>query len=461
MHLVIAGGSDAGIEAGLRARELDPAGQVTMLVADAYPNFSICGIPYHVSGEVPDWRSLAHRSVAELEATGMRLRLGAAVTGIDPAGRTVTVNSAGRGEQVSYDRLVVATGAAPARPPIEGVQTLGAADGVHVLHSMDDTFALTASLTQRGAGSAVIVGAGYIGMEMAEALTTLGLGVSVLEQLPQVMPNTLDSQLAAHAGAELQRHGVEVHTGTTVAAVTRDTGALAVAGEDGQRGAADVVLVAVGVRPESALAAQAGAQLGAKGAIGVDRRMRTSLPDVYAAGDCAETYHRLLKVNTYLPLGTTAHKQGRVAGDNAAGGEQAFAGSLGTQVVRVFDLVIAATGLRDPQAAEAGFDPVTVEALADNHKAYYPGATPIRVRLTGDRASGRLLGAQLLGHVQAEVAKRADVLATALSYGATVGELTDLDLSYTPPLGSPWDAVQHAAQAWTRGTATAASRAGR
>lgn len=457
---MIVGGSDAGIEAGLAAREADLAGQVTMLVADAYPNFSICGIPYHVSGEVPDWTTLAHRSVAELEATGMRLRLGAAVTGIDPAGRGVTVETGGRREHVSYDRLVVATGAAPARPPIAGLGELGPADGVHVLHSMDDTFALTASLARRGAGSAVIVGAGYIGMEMAEALTTRGLRVSVVEQLPQVMPNTVDPQLADHVAAELQQQGVDVHTGTTVTAIARDDAALAVTGGDGQRWAADVVLVAVGVRPESALAAQAGAHLGVRGAVAVDRQMRTSLPSVYAAGDCAETHHRLLGTTTYLPLGTTAHKQGRIAGLNAAGGDQAaFAGSLGTQVVRIFDLVVAATGLRNPRAAEAGFDPVTVEVRADDHKAYYPGATAIRVRLTGDRASGRLLGAQLLGHVGAEIAKRIDILATAISYGAAVADLPDLDLSYTPPLGSPFDALQHAAHAWTRATDAAVTHA--
>jgi NADPH-dependent 2,4-dienoyl-CoA reductase/sulfur reductase-like enzyme len=211
------------------------------------------------------------------------------------------------------------------------------------------------------------------------------------------------------------------------------------------------VLVVVGVRPETALAAEAGARLGVRGAIAVDPGMRTGLPDVFAAGDCVITHHRLLGA-TWLPLGTTAHKQGRVAGENALGGNRVFAGSLGTQVVKIFDQAAARTGLRDHEAAAAGFDPVTVESGADDHKAYYPGSHRITMRLTGDRTTGRLLGLQLFGHKNAEIAKRIDIAATAIYAGLTVDALSDLDLSYTPPLGSPWDAVQTGAQAWTRST---------
>jgi NADPH-dependent 2,4-dienoyl-CoA reductase/sulfur reductase-like enzyme len=177
--------------------------------------------------------------------------------------------------------------------------------------------------------------------------------------------------------------------------------------------------------------------------------MRTGVPGVYAAGDCVTTHHRLLG-ETYLPLGTTAHKQGRVAGENAAGGHREFAGSLGTQVVKVFDHAAARTGLRDHEAATAGFDPVTVAFEADDHKAYYPGSHRIHMRFTGDRATGRLLGVQLFGHKDSEIAKRVDIAAAAIFHGMTVDEVSDLDLSYTPPLGSPWDAVQLGAQAWTR-----------
>jgi NADPH-dependent 2,4-dienoyl-CoA reductase/sulfur reductase-like enzyme len=299
---------------------------------------------------------------------------------------------------------------------------------------------------QRRARTAIIVGAGYIGLEMAEAFTARGLRVILLEQLDQVMP-TIDAELAAHLERHLVDHGVTVQHGTKVHAIRTGDAGLTVDTETDSH-SADIVLVVTGVRPDSTLAAAAGAGLGLRDAVAVDRRMRTNLPDVYAAGDCVHTYHRLLDRHVYLPLGSTAHKQGRVAGLNATGGDAIFAGSLGTQAVKVFDLVVAGTGLRDHTARQAGYDPITVETTADDHKAYYPGATPIHIRITGDRATGRLLGAQLLGHHGAEIAKRVDTYATAISFGAHVTEISHLDLSYTPPLGSPWDATQLATTAW-------------
>jgi NADPH-dependent 2,4-dienoyl-CoA reductase/sulfur reductase-like enzyme len=460
VHLLMIGGSDAGISAALRARELDPAADVTVVLDDAYPNFSICGIPYYVSGEVGHWRNLAHRTASDLEAAGMRLRLDTTARRIDVPGRKLLVSSADGGEELlSYDKLIVGTGAVPVRPPIDGLagpDALGPADGVHLLHSMGDTFAVMRTLEQAAPASAVIVGAGYIGLEMADALTVRGLQVTQMEQLSEVLP-TIDPELGTLVHAELAGHGVQVLTGTTVQAITRaqpgQAGRLAVQAAAPDRSAVtcltDMVLVVVGVRPETALAVDAGATLGAKGAIAVDPGMHTNLPDVLAAGDCVITHHRLLGV-TYLPLGTTAHKQGRVAGENALGGNRAFAGSLGTQVVKIFDQAAARTGLRDHEARAAGFDPVTIESPADDHKAYYPGSHRIVIRVTGDQATGRLLGMQLFGHKDAEIAKRVDIAATAIYHGMTVDAVSDLDLSYTPPLGSPWDAVQIAAQAWTR-----------
>ena len=460
MHLVMIGGSDAGISAALRARELDPGADVTVVVADAYPNFSICGIPYYVSGEVSNWRNLAHRSIADLEAAGMRLRLDTTARRIDVPGRKLLVTSADGEELLGYDKLVVGTGAIPVRPPISGLagpEALGPGDGVHLLHSMGDTFAVMRTLEQAAPASAVIVGAGYIGLEMADALTVRGLAVTQMEQLGEVLP-TVDPELGALVHAELAGHGVEVLTGTTVQAITRAQagrpGRLRVeATADGKAvtRTADMVLVVVGVRSDTALAARAGAKLGVKGAIAVDKGMRTNLPDVFAAGDCVVTHHRLLG-ETYLPLGTTAHKQGRVAGENAVGGSREFAGSLGTQVVKIFDQAAARTGLRDHEAAPAGFDPVTVGSEADDHKAYYPGSHRIQMRVTGDRTTGRLLGLQLFGHRHAEIAKRIDIAATAIFNHMTVGAISDLDLSYTPPLGSPWEAIQMGTQAWVRAT---------
>jgi NADPH-dependent 2,4-dienoyl-CoA reductase/sulfur reductase-like enzyme len=457
MHLVMIGGSDAGISAALRAREVDPGSEVTVVVADAYPNFSICGIPYYLSGEVARWQNLAHRTIGDLEAAGMGLRLDTTAHRIDVAGRKLLITTpGGASELLSYDKLIVGTGAVPVRPPIGGLDALGAADGVHLLHSMGDTFAVMRTLETAAPGSAVIVGAGYIGLEMADALTVRGLQVTQMEQLPEVLP-TVDPQLGALVHAELAARGVEVLTGTTVRQISRaapgqarrlHVQATAADGTAVTR-TADMVLVVVGVRPETTLAAEAGAALGVKGAIEVDPGMRTGLPDVFAAGDCVITHHRLLG-QTYLPLGTTAHKQGRVAGENALGRDRQFAGSLGTQVVKIFDQAAARTGLRDHEAAPAGFDPVTVESVADDHKAYYPGSHKITMRVTGDRVTGRLLGMQLFGHQNAEIAKRIDIAATAIFHHMTVDGLSDLDLSYTPPLGSPWEAVQMGAQAWVR-----------
>ena len=457
MHLVAVGGSDAGISAALRARELDPTAAATVVVADAYPNFSICGIPYYVSGEVTHWRNLAHRTHADLEATGMRLRLDTTATAIDVPGKRIAVREPnGVQDWIDYDELVVGTGAVPVRPPIAGLDRLGPADGVHLLHSMGDTFALTRSLDTLHPTSALIVGAGYVGLEMAEGLTSRGLHVTQVEMLPEVLP-TVDPELGALVHTELNKHGVDVHTHTTVTAITRTDNTVAArlhvegTGPDNQPLGwnVDLVLVVVGVRPDTDLLTAAGATTGPRGAVVVEETMATGLPHIWAAGDCVTTHHRLLGL-TYLPLGTTAHKQGRVAGENALGGTARYTGSLGTQVVKVFDVVAARTGLREHEATTAGYTPATTQTAPDDHKAYYPGASPITIRITGDLPTGRLLGAQLIGARGTETAKRVDTYATALHHGMTVEQISDLDLSYTPPLGSPWDAVQTAAQAWTR-----------
>jgi len=452
MHLVAIGGSDAGISAALRARELDPSVEVTVVVADAYPNFSICGIPYYFSREVQPWQSLAHRTHADLKATGMQLRLNTFATAIDVAGHSLTVTTEdGSEDRIRYDELVVGTGALPSHAGIVGLDTLGPEDGVHVIHSMGDTFALDRHLEDRNPQTAIIVGAGYVGLEMAEALTVRGLTVIQIQRGPEVL-STLDPELGALVHTELTDHGVEVLTDTTITQVEKNGDALTVHGRhygEPISRSADLILVVVGVRPNTDLLQRAGATLGAGGAVVVDERMRTGLPHVWSAGDGVVTHHRLLGV-TYLPLGTTAHKQGRVAGENALGGDTRFAGSVGTQVVKIFDLVASRTGLRDHEAAALGLAPETVTAVADDHKRYYPGAQPITIRVTGDTGSGRLLGAQLVGRLGTETAKRVDTYATALYAGLSVEQVSELDLSYTPPLGSPWDAVQVATQQWSR-----------
>jgi len=443
MRLVVIGGSDAGISAALRARELDPASNVRLIVADSFPNFSICGIPFYLSGEVSDWRSLAHRTRHELEAAGVELYLQQRAVEIDTPRRCVRVQSGAGVDHVPYDRLVIATGAEPVRPPIPGIEL----PNVFVLHTMDECLALHQRL-QEAASSAVIVGAGYIGLEMADALRHRGMAVTLIDQLPAVM-RTVDRSIAVRVESLLRKHGVVVRTGTAVRSIARaGSGGMRVRCTDDYAAHGAIVLVAVGVRPQSDLARSCGVATNERGAIIVDREMRTNVPDVFAAGDCVVTWHRLLHRDLYLPLGTTSHKQGRVAGENAVGGDRVFAGSLGTQSVKIFDRVVAATGLREEDASLYGFTPLAVEVTTYDHKVYYPGATEMTVRLVGDMRTGGLLGGQMIGHYGREVSKRIDTLATALHHRMSVDDLNELDLSYTPPLSSPWDPVQVAAQAW-------------
>jgi NADPH-dependent 2,4-dienoyl-CoA reductase/sulfur reductase-like enzyme len=344
-----------------------------------------------------------------------------------------------------YDMLVIGTGAVPVRPALPGVDL----PGVHLLHTIDQARRLH-DVVLDGNRRAVLIGAGYVGIEMADALTRRGLDVTVVEMAPAVL-TTFDPDLGEIVGEELRRHNVNLACGQTVERIEKQgDGSLRVVGAPNLDVGADVVLVAVGVRPSTDLAREAGVGVNERGAIVVDRRMATNVDQVWAAGDCVHTHHVLVDRPLYLPLGTTAHKQGRIAGCNAAGGDHFFAGSCGTQAVKIFELVAARTGFRDVEANSVGFDSGSVTVEVDDHKAYYPGSSKIVVRLTGDRQSGRILGAQIIGSYGTEISKRIDIVAAALHQAASVDSINDFDLSYTPPLSSPWDPIQVAAQAWLR-----------
>jgi NADPH-dependent 2,4-dienoyl-CoA reductase/sulfur reductase-like enzyme len=440
MRLLIVGGSDAGISAALRARELDPNAEITVLLADDFPNYSICGLPFYLSGEAPDWKSLAHRT----QFDGITVCRGQEANHINISEKTVSATERGRKVIThGYEKLVIATGASPVTPPIAGLDL----PGVFPLHTMKDSFAMNEFIASARPRRAVIVGAGYIGLEMADALTHRGIEVTVASRTPSVLP-TVEPNLGEAVAAELERNHVIVRTDVEAHAVSRAGDHLHVSGSAGFEQDCEMVLIAVGVKPNTRLGLEAGIQTGTKGALQVNRRMETAIPDIYAAGDCVETWHRLLHRYTYLPLGTTAHKQGRCAGENAVGGHRDFAGSMGTQVVKIFDLVVARAGLRQDEAVREGYSAYTTETTSFDHKAYYPGAKQLRIRVTGDGQTGRLLGAQVLGSFGAEISKRVDIFATALFHGMAVEELGDLDLSYTPPLSSPWDPVQMAAHHW-------------
>lgn len=441
MHVLIVGGSDAGISAALRVRELDRGASIAVMLADDFPNWSICGLPYYLSGETPRWQSLAHRT----EFDGIDILRSHRVEAIDPIHHRVTAATNDGPKEVSYGKLILGTGAVPVRPELPGIDL----PGVYLLHTMTDALAVNQALeSQPEAQKVVIVGAGYIGLEMAEALAHRGLAVTVLSRSNPVFP-TVDEAFGRAIEAELQRHGVRVLVGCSVSAIELQQGSLSISHGAGLTEAADLVVVATGTRPDTGLARDAGLTLGRNGAVVVDRGMRTSACDVLAAGDCVETWHRILERDVWLPLGTTSHKQGRIAGETALGGTRIFEGAVGTQVVKLFDLVVARTGLLDREASVAGFDPLTVETQAWDHKAYYPGARELQLRVTGDRRTGRLLGAQIIGPWKSEIAKRIDVYATALFHAMSVDEISDLDLSYSPPLSSPWDPIQIAAQAWS------------
>jgi NADPH-dependent 2,4-dienoyl-CoA reductase/sulfur reductase-like enzyme len=446
MRFLIIGGSDAGISAALRLRELDRSADVAVLLADEYPNWSVCGLPYFLSGETPDWHDLAHRT----EFRGIKTYRRHVATSIDPAARAVTAQGPDGERRFFYDRLLIATGA-PLRPNIPGLEH----PRLHLLHTMGDALAVDFFLrTDPRPQTALIVGAGYIGLEMAEALAYRGLRVTVVSRSDPVFP-TVEPAFGRAIGDELRRNKVVTIEGCTVEALedADPSAPISVRGSNGFVTEAHLVLVAVGLAPNTVVASTAGVS---RGAIAVDRHMRTNVPDILAAGDCVETWHRMLAKPMYLPLGTTSHKQGRIAAENMLGGDRLFAGSVGTQVVKLFDLAVGRTGLLEREARDACFDPLTVETTTWDHKAYYPGAKHMRLRVTADRSTGRLLGAQILGAWGSEVAKRVDVFAAALFHGMTVDQVSDLDLSYAPPFSSPRDPLQQAAQAWSASRASIA-----
>jgi len=445
-RILIVGGSDAGTAAALSARSTDPDCAIDVLMEDRFPNFSVCGLPFLLSGEVTGWKELAHRTEEDFAGRRITLHKESQAVSIRHEHQELIAETVGGERLFGYDRLVIATGAEAVTPKIAGADL----DGVHRVRTMDDGLAVLDRIESTSPESTIIVGGGYVGVELADAFRHRGIGVTLVESTEQPL-KTFDPELSALIARELESHEVRLLARTRVERIeAADSGRrkLRVVGTEGFDLMADLVILCVGVRPRTALADGLGCDRGQAGAIRVNRRLETTVDGVFAAGDCVETWHRLLERPAFLPLGTTAHKQGAVAGANAAGGAVEFAGTLGTQVVKVFDLAAGRTGLTGNEAVHEGFDARTTEIVTPDHKAYYPGARPLHIRLTGDARDGRLLGAQIVGDYRAAVAKRLDVMAAALFNRLKVAEILDLDLSYTPPLGSPWDPWQAAARAW-------------
>jgi len=455
-RLVVIGGGAAGMSAASAARRADPALEVVVCEAGGFAAYGMCGIPYYLGGLVPEPENLlAYPPSVFREKRGIDVRLHTRVTGFDPEARQVRLATgsgpvqarpATAGVPLSYDALVVASGADPVRPPVPGLDM----DHVFTIRSLDEAVGLRRLLASGTVRRAVVVGAGYIGLETAEALVCAGVDVDVVEALPRVL-GTVDEPIAALAQAELERH-TRLRLGSRLDAVDKGStpaGCLT-AVVDGEEIPADLVVIAAGVRPATGLLIEAGATHLGDGSVVVDAGMRTSLRDVFAAGDAVALPHLVLGRPAWVPLGPAANKTGRVAGTVAAGGTASFRGVVGTAVVKVFDLEVARTGLGLAEALEAGLDAVATDEVSRSRAKYYPGGSPLHVRLVHTR-DGRLLGGQLAGREGA--AKRVDVLATALHAGFTVDDLAGLDLSYAPPFAPVYDPVLAAAIKAARGLA--------
>ncbi len=446
-RFVIIGADAAGMSAASEARRVDPDLRITVFDRGRFASYSQCGLPYLVGGVVEDEVRLVARTIGEFAARGITVHLGHEVAAIEPDRRSVRVRNLTGGNEWDelYDRLLIATGAAPVRPAAPGLDL----DGIFVLDVLEDALAIQAYIAERRPRRATIVGGGYIGLEMAENLVRLGLEVRLVQRGDQLF-HAVDAEVATPLEAELERNGVDLSLSDSVFEACEEGRDGRVATVQTNRGEvpADLVILATGTRPAVEIAAAAGIRLGPTGAIAVDDRLRTNRPEVYAAGDCAEHWHRILRLPVWVPLGTTANKQGRIVGRNAAGGDDTFAGIVGTAITRVFGLEVGRTGLSEQGMREHGLDPIVTTIDSTDHAGYLPDAQPLTVKLVAERGTGRLLGGQAIG--REGVDKRIDVLATALYTGLTVEDLTRLDLAYAPPFNSVWDPIQVAATALLR-----------
>jgi len=437
---VVIGGGAAGMSAASAARRLAPGLEVVVCEAGGFAAYGMCGIPYFLGGVVPRAESLLAYPPGEFSGRrGIDLRLNTRVEAIDTRRRQVHISGEGGTGPLGYDALVVAAGADPVRPPVPGLDH----PRVFPIRSLDQAIELQRLLRSGAVRRALVVGAGYIGLETAEALVCAGTEVEVVEALPRVL-GTVDEPIAELARVELERHA-RLRLGARLEAVHpggNHSRATLTAVVDGTDVGADLVVIATGIRPASELLIQAGARHLADRSIVVDASMRTSLTDVFAAGDCVALPHLVLGGPAWVPLGPAANKTGRVAGTVAAGGTASFGGIVGTAVVKVFDLEVARTGLGLAEARAAGLNAVATDMVSRSRAKYYPGSSPLHVRLV-HTPDGRLLGGQLAGREGA--AKRIDVLATALHAGFTVADLAALDLSYAPPFAPVYDPVLAAA----------------
>ena len=440
MKVVIVGGVAGGATAAARLRRLDEQAEIVVFERSGYISYANCGLPYYIGGAIEDRDALTLQTPESFDARfQVKMRVRHEVTAIHPDRKTVAVKNLGTGEvfEESYDKLILSPGAKPAKPPIPGIDL----DRIFTLRTVEDTLRLKDYIGTARPKSAVLVGGGFIGVELAENLRELGLEVTIVEQLPQLM-SPFDPDMAAFLHSEMRKNGVRLALGRAVAGFETRDGGVDVLLKDGETLHADLAALAIGVTPDTALAKEAGLELGLRGSIVVNDRMETSLPDIYAVGDAVQVKHAVTGQDALISLAGPANKQGRIAADNICGGDSCYLGSQGSSVLKVFGMTAAATGLNETAARRAGLDVDRVVLSPMSHAGYYPGGKLMTMKVVFEKGTCRLLGAQIVGYEGVD--KRIDVLATALRAGLSALQLKDLDLAYAPPYSSAKDPVNMA-----------------
>jgi len=447
MKVVIIGGVATGMKAASKARRCDPDAEITVVEKGALVSYGACGLPYYVMGEVGEVSDLSRTSSGILRSPeyfrkvkNIDVLTRTMAKSIDRRAKTVELKNLATGGEscLQYDKLVIATGALPVKPPIPGIDL---ANILHLRHP-DDAAGIVDGLKRGIFTRAVIIGAGLIGMEMAEALAVWGIEFTVLEMQEHIFPAMLDGEIAAIAEKYLRAEGIRMATAEKVIRFIGDRAVTAVL-TDKREIPADLVILAVGVYPNVELAKSAGLAVGPTGAISVDARLRTSDPAIYAGGDCVENLNVVTGKKVYTPMGSTANKHGRVIGENICGGNATFPGVANTSIVKVLDLNIGKSGLTEREAKQAGYNYITAMTVGHDKPHYMKSAKPVTIKLIAETATRRLLGIQAIG--EGDVAKRVDVVASILTRGGKIDDLFDIDLAYAPPFSSPIDNVAVAA----------------
>ena len=440
MKVVIVGGVAGGATAAARIRRLDEQAKVIVFERSGYISYANCGLPYYIGGVIEDPEDLTLQTPESFwKRFRIQMKVRHEVTAIHPDRKTVSVRNLETGEdfEEAYDQLLLSPGAKPVWPELPGMGS----ERLFTLRTVEDTFRIKEFINQNRPKSAVMVGGGFIGLEMAENLRQLGMEVTIVQRPRQLM-NPFDPDMAAFIHNEVRKHGVKLMLGHSLEGFREKNSGLEVLLRDGVSVSADMVILAIGVTPESTLAKKAGLALGIKGSILVNDRMQTSAPDIYAVGDAVQVKHFVTGADSLIPLAGPANKQGRIAADNICGGDSRYLGSQGSSVIKVFDMTAATTGINEGSAKKAGLHVDKVILSPMSHAGYYPGGKMMTMKIIFEKETYRLLGAQIIGYEGVD--KRIDVLATAIHAGLKGNQLKDLDLAYAPPYSSAKDPVNMA-----------------